>query len=90
MLLKSSAIPDLASWLREHGLGRYVDLFARHEIDFSTLRILTEQDLTEIGLPFGPRKRLLAALKTSFSKSFALSIIPSQLLFCDATGTFSV
>lgn len=54
--------PSLADWLKSHDLERFVQIFAEHEIDLTTLRLLAESDLKEIGLPFGPRKRILHLL----------------------------
>jgi hypothetical protein len=54
--------PSLADWLESHDLERFVQIFAEHEIDLTTLRLLAESDLKEIGLPFGPRKRILHLL----------------------------
>jgi class 3 adenylate cyclase/tetratricopeptide (TPR) repeat protein len=80
-----SAFPN---WLREHGLEQHLDLFERNEIDFETLRILTEQDLAELGLPFGARKRLLAALRATEASGNAADGQRRQLtvLFCDVAG----
>jgi hypothetical protein len=50
--------------LRSLGLDSYLPLFHDNEVDFDTLRILTEDDLAELGLPFGPRKKLMHALST--------------------------
>ena len=52
----------MQDFLRALGLDQYATLFAEHEVDLATLRILTDGDLKELGLPFGPRKRLLAAV----------------------------
>lgn len=80
----------LAQWLREHGLERYQDLLETNEIDFETLRILTEPDLVELGLPFGARKRLLAVMRASAD---AAPAVPGDeqrrqltVLFCDVAG----
>jgi hypothetical protein len=54
--------PSLADWLKSHDLERFVQIFSEHEIDLTTLRLLAESDLKEIGLPFGPRKRILHLL----------------------------
>ena len=54
--------PCLADWLKSHDLERFVQIFAEHEIDLTTLGLLAESDLKEIGLPFGPRKRILHLL----------------------------
>jgi len=52
----------MIEFLTTHGLAEYAPLFAENEVDFATLQILTDGDLKELGLPFGPRKRLLSAL----------------------------
>jgi hypothetical protein len=52
----------MRDWLRTIGLEQYASLFLENEVDLDTLQVLTESDLQELGLPFGPRKRLLNAL----------------------------
>jgi class 3 adenylate cyclase len=53
---------SIADWLKTIDLEQYAALFAENEVDFRTLQILTDQDLQELDLPFGPRKRLLNAM----------------------------
>ena len=53
---------DIALWLKDLGLERYARAFAENEIDFNTLHVLTEEDLRELGLPVGPRRRILNAI----------------------------
>jgi len=53
---------DIAFWLKGLGLERYADAFAANEIDLDTLPELTEGDLKELGLPIGPRRRILNAI----------------------------
>ena len=53
---------DVATWLREQGFGRYEPAFRDHEIDWALLPELTEGDLEKLGLPLGPRKKLLKAI----------------------------
>ncbi len=55
-------IEDVAKWLDELGLGKYTDVFLDNEIDVADLPLLTEDRLRELGLPMGPRMRLLAAV----------------------------
>jgi hypothetical protein len=55
-------VASLAEWLKSYGLERLTEIFEQNEVDLSTLRILTESDLKELGLPFGPRKRILHLL----------------------------
>jgi Adenylate and Guanylate cyclase catalytic domain/SAM domain (Sterile alpha motif) len=53
---------DLGSWLQTLGLERYAELFAAHEVDLAALRLLSEHDLQDLGLPLGPRRKLLRAI----------------------------
>ena len=53
---------DVAAWLERLGLARYAEAFERNEIDFDTLPHLTEPMLEKIGVPLGPRAKLLAAI----------------------------
>ena len=54
---------SISDWLKELDFGQYAALFVDNEVDLQTLKILGDGDLKELGLPFGPRKRLLAALR---------------------------
>jgi class 3 adenylate cyclase len=56
---------SITDWLTELGLEQYAGLFVENEVDLATLEVLTDSDLKELGLPFGPRKRMLAALKAA-------------------------
>ena len=53
---------DVAAWLQGLGLGKYAKAFEDNEIDFEALPHLTEKMLEQIGLPIGPRAKLLAAI----------------------------
>jgi class 3 adenylate cyclase/tetratricopeptide (TPR) repeat protein/ABC-type transport system involved in cytochrome c biogenesis ATPase subunit len=54
---------DIQSWLTSLGLEKYIPAFAEAEIDFATLPDLEEDDLKELGLPLGPRRKVWAAIK---------------------------
>jgi hypothetical protein len=56
--------PDLTAWLEAHGLGAYSEAFAANEIALGDLPLLSDADLRELGLPMGPRRRLIAAVAT--------------------------
>ena len=56
-------MPDVASWLAELGLEKYAKDFDDVEIDFETLPELTEEDLRELGLPLGPKRKIWAAIQ---------------------------
>ena len=53
---------DVGAWLRDLGLAQYEALFRDNEIEADVLVDLTESDLEKIGLPLGPRKRVLKAI----------------------------
>ena len=53
---------DMHRWLDDLGLGKYSDAFAENEIDMEAAKLLAEDDLERLGLPMGPRKKLLHAL----------------------------
>ncbi len=54
---------DIQSWLAELGLEKYAEAFAEAEIEIGDLHRLSEDDLKELGLPLGPRRRLNDAVK---------------------------
>ena len=56
---------DVAGWLRDLGLGQYEGRFRESEIEADVLPDLTEADLEKLGLPLGPRKRILKAIASS-------------------------
>jgi class 3 adenylate cyclase/tetratricopeptide (TPR) repeat protein len=55
-------VTDIRHWLTQHGLEKYAAVFAAHEIVLSDLPDLTIDDVDRLGLPTGPRRRLLSAL----------------------------
>ena len=55
---------ELETWLREIGLEKYLRAFQDNEIDLADIPLLTDADLTDLGLPLGPRRRLQSALKS--------------------------
>jgi class 3 adenylate cyclase/tetratricopeptide (TPR) repeat protein/energy-coupling factor transporter ATP-binding protein EcfA2 len=69
---------SLSAWLQMLGLERYAAVFAENEVDLDTLRVLSEADLEQLGLPFGPRKRLVKALADLASKPAATLVSPSR------------
>ena len=83
----------LAGWLRAHELEQYAALFAEHDVDLRTLRILTDDNLKELGLPFGPRKRILKALADLDDADVTAAATGTReerrqltVLFCDMVG----
>src|SRR4029077_3873662 len=58
---------DVGEWLRRLGLGQYETIFREHAIDMDVLADLKDDELAQIGVPLGDRKRLLEAI-ASLSK----------------------
>jgi len=56
------AMQQIADWLEKLGLAQYAQRFVENEIDVSVLRHLTDQDLKDIGVPLGHRRKMLAAI----------------------------
>jgi predicted ATPase/class 3 adenylate cyclase len=54
---------QIADWLEKLGMSEYAQRFAENKIDVSVLRHLTDQDLKDIGVPLGHRRKLLAAIE---------------------------
>ncbi|WP_050603747.1 adenylate/guanylate cyclase domain-containing protein [Ruegeria sp. 6PALISEP08] len=54
---------DIADWLSKHGLSKYADAFSQHEVELGDLAELNDDDLVTIGLPLGPRRRFLKAIR---------------------------
>ena len=54
---------DVAAWLGGLGLERYAQAFRDAEITPDVLPELTDADLRELGLPLGPRKAVLKAIR---------------------------
>ena len=52
----------IADWLEKLGMSEYAERFSENKIDGSVLRHLTDQDLKDIGVPLGHRRRMLAAI----------------------------
>ena len=82
---------DVTEWLRTLDLDRYASVFIENEVDLQTLQILTDNDLKELGLPFGPRKRVLSAIAEMKSAEMVRPREASErrqltVLFCDMVG----
>lgn len=54
---------DIAQWLEGLGLGQYGSAFAENDIDFFVLPHLSDDDLRQLGLSLGHRRRLQAAIE---------------------------
>jgi hypothetical protein len=53
---------QIADWLEKLGMSEYAQRFTENKIDLSVLRHLTDQDLEDIGVALGHRRKMLAAI----------------------------
>ena len=87
---------QIADWLKKLGMSEYVQCFADNDIDISVLTHLTDQDLKELGLSLGHRRKLLAAVAALASSPPATTDANGQdsaerrqltVMFCDLVGS---
>jgi class 3 adenylate cyclase/tetratricopeptide (TPR) repeat protein len=55
-------VATITEWLASLGLSEYAQRFAENDIDITILRHLTDQDLKEIGVSLGHRRKILASI----------------------------
>ena len=56
------ATPQIADWLAKLGMSEYAERFAENRIDFFVLRDLTDQDLKDLGVVLGDRRKMLRSI----------------------------
>jgi hypothetical protein len=62
----------LPSLLSRAAVTQYEPLFKQHEIDLEALFLLNDADLANIGIPLGPRRRLLATLTAAMQDTISI------------------
>ncbi len=92
---------DLEGWLRSLDLEQYEAAFRENDIDISVVSHLSDQDLKELGVSLGHRRKMLAAIAElsrapgTADKSLAPSEKPAKdaerrqltVMFCDLVGS---
>jgi class 3 adenylate cyclase/tetratricopeptide (TPR) repeat protein len=93
---------DLRRWLRRTGLEQLVATFAANDIDLDLLPELGDEDLKELGLSLGHRRRLLRAIAELSREPPKPAVEPAEaggetgraserrqltVLFCDLVGS---
>ena len=72
-------------------MSEYAARFAENRIDFSILRELTDQDLKDLGIVLGDRRKLLRAIRELDAPSAASADTAERrkltLMFCDLVGS---
>jgi class 3 adenylate cyclase/tetratricopeptide (TPR) repeat protein len=69
----------LELWLNELRLGKYAAVLRENAIDLDVLPEVNADDLRQLGIPLGDRKRLLHAISAELKKSDAESVEASPL-----------
>jgi len=73
-------MPGIGEWLSSHGLSEYADRFVENRIDLSILPDLTDEDLKELGIFLGDRRRLLRLIADLSPKPQFPALLGSQRL----------
>ena len=92
-------VESLGELLTANGLSEFEEVFAQNQVDLKALFVLTDLDLKELGLPFGPRKlilNLIAGLKDETAGRHGIEApktsSPAErrqltVMFCDLVGS---
>lgn len=90
---------DLTQWLNQFGLDQYAAVLAENAVDLETVVELVDDDLKELEIPLGHRKKLLKAIAelrtqseaptTSSATAESVEAERRQLtvMFCDLAGS---
>jgi SAM domain (Sterile alpha motif)/Adenylate and Guanylate cyclase catalytic domain len=60
-------VEQIAGWLEKLGLGQYAKLFSDNDIDVSVLPHLTDEDLKNLAISLGHRRKIFAAINEGFA-----------------------
>ena len=87
----------IADWLGRIGLPQYAESFAKQRIGLDVVPQLMDEDLKELGIPLGDRKRLLTAISafadttSGESQATQVSAVAERrqmtVVFCDLIGS---
>ena len=76
---------QIADWLKKLGMSEYVQRFADNDIDTSVLPELTDQDLKDLGVSHGHRRKMLRAIRDLGNASVAATT-PTAPMESDPAG----
>jgi class 3 adenylate cyclase len=87
-------MPDISDWLTRYQLEHYLDAFISQDISVELLPDLDADDLRELGMSLGDRKRFLRAIANSQTDSKNPSPVDSEaerrqltVMFVDLVGS---
>jgi class 3 adenylate cyclase/predicted ATPase len=89
---------QIEEWLEKLGMSAYVERFLENRIDISILGELNDQDLRELGIVLGDRKKILRAIRELRASDTCYAPYPKSALdtaerrqltvmFCDLVGS---
>jgi len=88
---------QIADWLEKLGLSEYAQRFVENDIDVSVLPHVTDQDLKELGVSLGHRRKILAAVAAGLPSLQPVLIGPKPqdtaerrhltVMICDLVGS---
>ena len=67
-----AAMQQIADWLKNLGMSEYAQRFAENDIDASVLPELTDEDLKDLGVSLGHRRKMLRAIRDLSGASVAV------------------
>ena len=65
--LRGRPVQQIAAWLGKLGLEQYAKLFSDNDIDVAVLPHLSDQDLKDLGISLGHRRKIFAAINEGFA-----------------------
>jgi class 3 adenylate cyclase len=80
-----AVMQQVFDWLEKLGMSEYAQRFAENRIDFSVLPDLTDQDLKDLGIVLGDRRKMLRAI-SALSDAQATRTTPPTPSFPSATA----
>jgi class 3 adenylate cyclase/tetratricopeptide (TPR) repeat protein len=96
-------VRGVAEWLASIALEEYAELFIDNDIDLAVVRDLTEQDLKELGVSLGHRRRILRSASKLDASTAAKRQTAHQplspdnperrqltVMFCDLVGSAAI
>jgi class 3 adenylate cyclase len=69
----------IADWLKKLGMSEYTDRFVESRIDLSVLEDLTDQDLKDLGVVLGDRRKILRAIRDLGGAAVAATAPPAPV-----------
>jgi class 3 adenylate cyclase len=70
---------QIGDWLKKLGMSEYAERFAQNDIDTSVLPELTDQDLKDLGVSLGHRRKMLRAIRDLDGASVAITAPPAPV-----------